>query len=332
MDPSIKDVARVSGTSIGTVSNVLNHPERVSPATQDRVNQAIARLGYVRNDAARQLRAGRSSTLGLALPASANPFFAEVARGAETAADELDLRLIVGTTGETGERESRYLELFEQFRVRGVLLAPVSFDPSRLEPLRRRGTPVVLVDQEDPTGHFPAVTVDDHAGGYLAATHLIERGCTRILFVGAKSWTQQVTLRFEGATKAVGEHPGVSLSRVDVDEMTVAAGRDIATRVVEGAVGEAVDGIFAGNDLIALGIIQTFVMSRHLSIPDQVRLVGYDDIDFAQSAIVPLSSIRQPAFELGRASVEMLVRYIDNPALPAETVRFQPELVIRSSS
>ena len=232
--PIIKDVAAASGTSIGTVSNVLNHPERVSPPTQEKVFQAIERLGYIRNDAARQLRAGHSSTLGLALPASTNPFFAEVARGAETAADALDLRLIIGTTGESGEREARYLELFEQVRVRGVLLSSLAFQPQRLNSIRQRGTPVVLVDQEDTAGVIPAVTVDDDAGGYLATRHLIDRGSKHILFVGSRSGGQQVTLRFQGASRAVEEHPGVRSSRADVTEMTVDAGRDFGQQVLGG--------------------------------------------------------------------------------------------------
>lgn len=330
--PIIKDVAQASGTSIGTVSNVLNHPERVSTRTQEKVFRAIEKLGYIRNDAARQLRAGHSSTLGLALPASTNPFFAEVARGAETAADEMDLRLIIGTTGESGEREARYLDLFEQIRVRGVLFSSLFFDAQRLSSIRQRGTPVVLVDHEDPAGILPAVTVDDDAGGYLAASHLIARGCRKLLFVGAATGGQQVTLRYQGASRAAAENPGVHLARADVEVMTVNAGRKIGQHILDGTVGQGADGIFAGNDLIALGMMQTFVMELKQPLPDGVRLVGYDDIDFCQSSILPLTSVRQPAFELGQASVNLLGEYLERSSRPVKTLKFQPELVVRQTT
>lgn len=330
--PIIKDVAQASGTSIGTVSNVLNHPERVSTRTQEKVFLAIEKLGYIRNDAARQLRAGHSSTLGLALPTSTNPFFAEVTRGAETAADEMDLRLIFGSTGESGEREERYLDLFEQIRVRGVLFSSLFFDVERLRSIRQRGTPVVLVDHDDPAGILPAVTVDDDAGGYLAANHLMARGCQQLLFVGATTGGQQVALRFQGASRAAAEKPGARLVRTDVDEMTVSAGRQIGQRILDGTVGRGIEGIFAGNDLIALGMMQTFVMTLNQPLPDGVRLVGYDDIDFAQASILPLTSVRQPAFELGHASVNLLRQYLDRNSRPVTKLKFQLELVVRQTT
>jgi len=332
VDPNIKDVARASQASIGTVSNVLNHPERVAQATQDRVFEAIRTLGYVRNDVARQLRAGKSTTLGLALPATSNPFFAAVAHGAEEVAAERDLRVVLGSTGDTGGQESRYLDLFEQLRVRGVMLSPVSYEPSRLDGLRRRNIPVVLIDHVDPAMEFPAVTVDNRAGGYLAVNHLIERGARRIVFIGATGWTQQIVQRFAGAQEAAGHHPDVVLARIDLGEMTVSAGRALGHEMLANWETDSVDGIFAGNDLIALGILQAFVMSKTLRVPHDVRLVGFDDIDFAQSAIVSLSSIRQPAEEIGRAAVATLLTKFEHPETPAKVVKFEPELIVRDSS
>jgi len=144
---SVRDVAVAAGVSVGTVSNVLNRPDRVAGATVERVNAAIADLGFVRNDAARQLRAGRSRSIGLVVLDVSNPFFTDVARGAEQRAAEEGLSVLLGNSDESSSRERGYLDLFEEQRVHGVLISPIADDLPRLRRLRERGIPVVLVDR-----------------------------------------------------------------------------------------------------------------------------------------------------------------------------------------
>ncbi|SMG50100.1 transcriptional regulator, LacI family, partial [Plantibacter flavus] len=145
MSASVKDVAARAGVSVGTVSNVLNRPEKVSPVTVDRVHAAIDELGFVRNDAARQLRAGRSRSVGLVVLDVGNPFFTDVARGAEDRADAEGWSVLLGNSDESIDRERAYLDLFEEQRVAGVLITPLGDDLTRLSRLRDRGTPTVLV-------------------------------------------------------------------------------------------------------------------------------------------------------------------------------------------
>src|SRR5262245_41687552 len=148
MTASITEVARQAGVSIGTVSNVLNRPNQVAQGTRQRVLAAIAELGYVRNDSARQLRAGHSRQIAVVVLDVANPFFTDVVRGVETAVDDYGVMVIVCNSGQDAGRERRYLDLLEEQRVRGVLITPVDEGPgSRLEQLIERGTPVVLVDR-----------------------------------------------------------------------------------------------------------------------------------------------------------------------------------------
>uniref|UniRef100_UPI00286A6520 LacI family DNA-binding transcriptional regulator n=1 Tax=Salinibacterium sp. TaxID=1915057 RepID=UPI00286A6520 len=144
---SVRDVAARAGVSVGTVSNVMNHPGKVTPATAARVTAAIEELGFIRNDAARQLRDGRSKTIGLVVLDVRNPFFTDVARGAEDAAAEAGLSVTLGNSDENTDRESAYLDLFEQQRVHGVLISPYSDITARLLGLRARGIPAVLVDR-----------------------------------------------------------------------------------------------------------------------------------------------------------------------------------------
>lgn len=197
MAVSVRDVAAAASVSVGTVSNVLNRPEKVAPATVERVTQAIEKLGFVRNDAARQLRAGRSRSIALIVLDAGNPFFAEVARGAEDRAAESGMSVLLGNSDERPEREDAYLDLFREQRVNGVLVTPVGGGLDRLARLQA-GVPVVLVDHEDDEGRFGSVSVDDVEGGHLAASHLLSAGRRRIAFIGGPRTIRQVADRLEG--------------------------------------------------------------------------------------------------------------------------------------
>src|SRR6478735_4965956 len=164
MAVSVRDVAVAASVSVGTVSNVLNRPSKVSPATVERVMAAIDELGFVRNDAARQLRAGRSRSIGLVVLDVRNPFFTDVARGAERRAATDGLSILLGNSDDDPARESDYLDLFEQQRVHGVLITPVDEISGRLERLRTRGIPAVLVDRLSEGAEFSSVSVDDVSG------------------------------------------------------------------------------------------------------------------------------------------------------------------------
>ena len=173
---SIKDVAARAGVSVGTVSNVLNRPERVAEETRTRVQLAIIALGFVRNEPARQLRAGRSRTIGLLVLDAANPFFADVSRGAEEAAARAGLAVILCNSGQDAAKESSYLNLMAEQRVQGLLLTPVDADPIRLSKLVERGMPVVLLDRRAEGTGMCSVSVDDISGGELAVSHLAGDG------------------------------------------------------------------------------------------------------------------------------------------------------------
>jgi LacI family transcriptional regulator len=327
---SVKDVAALAQVSVGTVSNVLNRPEKVSPKTVERVQAAIDRLGFVRNDAARQLRAGRSRSIGLVVLDVGNPFFTDVARGAERRAAESDLSILLGNSDDDESREARYLELFEEQRVQGVLITPVAEVSAWLERLRARGIPVVLVDRPSDGGEVSSVAVDDVGGGYLAARHLLDTGRRRIAFVGGPSSTRQVRDRLSGARRAVSEEPDASLEVVTTTALTVLEGRSAGESLRGREPTDRPDAVFAANDLLAVGVLQALVLGA-IAVPDDVAIIGYDDIDFASAAVVPLSSIRQPSELIGRRAVDLLLTAIDGGSA-GEQVVFQPELVVRQST
>ncbi|MBH0081883.1 LacI family DNA-binding transcriptional regulator [Salinibacterium sp. SWN167] len=328
---SVKDVAQHAGVSVGTVSNVMNHPAKVAPATVKKVQRAIEALGFVRNDAARQLRDGHSKTVGLVVLDVRNPFFTDVARGAETRAGKEGLSIILGNSDEDPSRELAYLDLFEQQRSHGVLISPIGEITPRLTALRDRGIPAVLVDRASPDRSFSSVTVDDVAGGRMAVEHLIAEGRTRIVFVGGPLSIHQVADRLEGARLAVREHDGVTLEVIDLDSLSVIAGRKAGASIA--ARTERPDAVFAANDLVAMGVLQALMLQgSDVRVPEDIALIGYDDIDFASAAVVPLSSIRQPAGMIGHTALEILLEEVEAPDMAARHVVFQPELVVRRST
>ncbi|MCU1446541.1 LacI family DNA-binding transcriptional regulator [Cryobacterium sp.] len=330
---SVREVAAEAGVSVGTVSNVLNSPAKVSAGTLSRVQAAIELLGFVRNDAARQLRAGRSRSIGLVVLDVGNPFFTDLARGAEDRAAQAGLTVLLGNSDETVARQSAYLDLFEEQRVHGVLITPLGETGEQLTRLRLRGTPTVLVDRQIEDRSFSSVAVDDVFGGHLAAGHLIGLGRTRLAFVGGQHTIRQVTDRLEGARRAVAEHPGVTLEVVETASLSVLEGRSAGEAIRARPAHERPDAVFAANDLLALGVLQAFSMLGEVRVPQDIALIGYDDIAFASAAVVPLSSIRQPSALIGSTAVELLLREAEAGAdFVPEQVVFQPELVVRAST
>ncbi len=188
----IKDVARVAGVSVGTVSNVINRPDTVAAETRARVLSAIDRLGYVRSESARQLRAGRSRIMGLLVLDMGNPFFVDVARGAERAAREAGLGVMVCNSAQSPSEEAEYLSLFAEQRVRGVLLTPADATGRTIEGFRRHGIPFVLVDRVAEGTTECSVSVDDVAGGALAVRHLVDAGHRSLAYVSGPPGLNQV--------------------------------------------------------------------------------------------------------------------------------------------
>jgi LacI family transcriptional regulator len=331
---SIREVAAHAGVSLGTVSNVLNRPDIVAKSTRDRVNAAIKTLGFVRNESARQLRAGRSRTIGLVVLDVANPFFTDVALGVEDEASMSGLAVILCNSNEQLDKEVGYLDMLEEHRVQGILITPVAGDTERLDWLQRRGTPVVLVDRRSPAGGQCSVSVDDVLGGDLAVSHLLAGGHERIVYIGGPASLRQVADRCDGAARALrnaGRDPA-TLTTVDTCALNVAGGREAGTVITQLPADCRPTAAFCANDLVALGLLQEMT-SRGIRVPEDLAIVGYDDIEFAAAAAVPLTSVRQPRQQLGQTAAQLLLEEATaTGAHKHRQVIFQPELVVRHSS
>ncbi|HEY2695327.1 MAG TPA: LacI family DNA-binding transcriptional regulator [Pseudonocardiaceae bacterium] len=330
---SVKDVAKRAGVSLGTVSNVLNRPERVGQETKDKVLRAIEELGFVRNEAARQLRAGRSRTIGLLVLDVGNPFFTDIAAGVEETAAAEGLSVLLCNSAERQDREDHYLSVLEEQRALGVLISPVSGNNPHLGEIRARGMAAVLVDHRA-TRRQCSVSVDDVVGGEIAVAHLIDRGYERVAFVGGPTNLNQVADRLAGARNAwrAAGRDERKLTVLETTALNVASGRQMGERIAAMPPRRRPGAVFCANDLLALGVLQE--MTRQgLDVPGDIAIIGYDDIDFAAAAAVPLTSVRQPRAQLGRAATELLIEEIS----AADTHRhrqvvFEPELVVRAST
>jgi LacI family transcriptional regulator len=331
--PSVKDVAAAAGVSLGTVSNVMNRPEMVAASTKERVERAMTELGFVRNESARQLRAGTSRTLAYVMLDGSNPFFHDVAQGIEYAAEDADLSLFICNSNGRPEREEVHLDRLMQQRVQGILITPVNPDSPTLDEVSRRGIPLVIVDRVRDTGGFCSVAVDDVFGGRVAIEHLADRGHTRVAFIGGPESIGQVRERLQGAREVWTELglPPEDLVALPTAALTVAEGRSAGERLAGLPARRRPTAAFCANDLLALGLLQQSIGAGQ-RVPDDLAIVGFDDIDFAAAAAVPLTSVRQPRQELGRAAARLMLDEATNPAHEHQQATFIPELVARAST
>lgn len=310
--PNVADVARAAGVSLGTVSNVLNNPGKVTPRTRGKVEAAIAALGFVRNGAARSLAAGSSRTLGFVLEDLTNTFFLDLAKGAEETAQDGNLNIVLANADSREDKQRSYLELFEEERVAGILLAPRRDLLDQLTPLLARGVRVVVLNA-NPPDDVCSVQTDNVMGGYLATQHLIAGGCRRLMFAGAWRFPAVVD-RLEGARKAVAEAgDGVTLDVVATDGVTAEDGYEVAALVHDRPAGGRPDGIIAGADLLALGVVQATLVHGLLRIPHDLSVIGYDNNREAWSSLVPLTTVDQAGVEMGRAAATMILEELRTP-------------------
>jgi LacI family transcriptional regulator len=261
----------------------------------------------------------------------ASPFFGAVAKGIEDRLTESGLALVLCSSQEELETERRKLRMLEEQRVLGVILSPMSQDTSEVEALRRRGTPVVLLDREGPKGQICSVAVDDVKGGELAVAHLLAQGHRQVGLVNGPATLRQCVERRRGAVRALrakGLDPRSALVEVNLHTLAADGGERAVAVLAETGLPRA---IFCGNDLVAMGVLRA-LRARGLSVPGDVAVVGYDDLDFAAMLTTPLTSIRQPMFELGRTATSLLLDEANNPDHSHQRIRFTPELVVRDSS
>ncbi|MBC7463486.1 MAG: substrate-binding domain-containing protein [Actinobacteria bacterium] len=329
MPSSLRDVARKAKVSTGTVSNVLNRPEIVAPETLARVRKVIDELKFVPNGFARHLRSGQSRTIGLIIPDITNPFYTEVARGAEDAANKHDYAVFLCISDTDGAKETSYIGVLLEQRVRGVLIAPTDDAHKSVELLRSHHVGVALLDHKSVGSQECSVSVDHVRGGEIAIQHLADLGHKEIVWITGSEDYRQCVDRGIGVAN-IAERAGVELTIIPLKILNTSTGEEAAKKVM--ALEKRPTAIFCANDMLAFGVMRE-LLRMGIKVPQDISLIGYDDIYFAPTAAVPLSSIFQPAYQLGFTAAELLISECeDTGEHQHKQIVFDPELVARSST
>jgi LacI family transcriptional regulator len=330
MPASVKDVAALAGVSSSTVSNYLNHPHVLGDASRERVRAAIEQLGYVPNESARQLRAGSSKALALILLDAWLPYFHDLSRGVEDVTREGGWSLFFSNSNRDSAQERRNIEMFEAHRVQGIVIYPLDDVVPQLERLADRGIRSVVVGPIRPSTKVASVLFDDVGGGRLAGEHLLAIGRRRIVFLGSPTVSQSND-RLQGLREAVAGSDA-SITVLDVPHLITEDGLRVAEQIVAMAPEDRPDAVFAANDMVAIGVL-TQLMRHGIRVPEEIALVGFDDVDQAHQGVVPLTSVRQPGYAIGRAAGAALLEQLADPtAPPPAPTPFSAELVVREST
>lgn len=323
----MKDVAESCGVSIATISKVINGKDaNISEDTRRKVLDTINRMGYMQNAIAKGLRTQRTNMLGFILPDISNPFFSEIARGIEDCARQHNFGVIISNTNGDAQQEFDNFKRLTSRMVDGVIFTR-TLKLQYLNEYSSIGLPIVVVDREiDFHGSgFGAVMVDTQRGIYDATNILIENGCRRIAFISAQYMSDHD--RFDGYCTALKEHGIPFLPElVYRQDYNVATGYDGVMKILSTT---QIDGVVCGNDLIAVGVYNA-LKEKGLSVPDDIKVFGFDDIYFSKFISPPLSTVHQPAYEMGARAAKMLISCIEDNT-PLQAVELPYRIVMRDS-
>jgi len=329
----ISDVARLAGVSLGTVSHALNHPSRVRPATLERVNDAIRELGFVRNANASTLATGRSSNIGMVAIAFGNSMFVDIARGAQRVARAAGYNLLLAGSEDSYDTQGQFVQFFDEARVAGLLLAPMEDSSEHVGRMASHGRPVVLMNYDGPEDAC-RVVVDNEQVGYLAARHLIERGCRRITVFGGGDEFQPVQFRRRGIRRAIEEAGNaIEVDAVSTDGLTPAAGEAAVAPIAAAAPGERPDGLLCLTDAIAIGAIRG-LRTAGVDVPGDMLVMGCDHNTQSWDGDVTLTTIAMRGLEIGETAMGLLLEELTTP--PSEhvhrRVELEPRIEVRAST
>ncbi|MGV2988502.1 substrate-binding domain-containing protein [Vibrio sp. E150_011] len=327
---TMKDIAKQAGVSTSTVSHVINKTRFVSEEISDRVNQVAKELNYAPSALARSLKMNRTRTIGMLVTTSTNPFFGEVVKGVERSCYHENYNLILCNTEGDTERMLSSIDTLMQKRVDGLILMCSTLEGEKIDIFDKYpSTPVVVMDW-GPI-HFESDKIQDNSflGGYLATKHLIDSGHTEIGCITGPLDRHQAQMRFEGYKKAIEEANIVENPNWIVEADFECEGGAQALDILMER-GPLPTSLFVCNDMMAMGVINV-ANQRNISIPEQLSLIGYDDIHIAKFMTPALTTIHQPKYRLGKVAVETLLDKIEKRVQQAGLIQLEPTLVVRQS-
>ncbi|MBK0092333.1 ribose operon transcriptional repressor RbsR [Erwinia sp. S59] len=327
---TMKDVARLAGVSTSTVSHVINNNRFVSEQVREKVEQAIRELNYAPSALARSLKINQTRTIGMLLTASSNPFYSEVVRGVENSCYERGYSLILCNTEGDEERMNRSLETLMQKRVDGLLMMCTETHLPSAEILNRYpSVPMVMMDWAPFEGRGDIIQDNALLGGELATQHLIDRGYTRIACIAGPQDKTPARLRLEGFHKAMSNSGLPVLPGYVVDgDFEFQGGFNAMNQLL--TLELLPEAVFTSNDAMAVGVYHALFQAG-LRVPQDIAVMGYDNIELARYLTPPLSTVHQPKDELGELAIDTLIHRMSDPDASQQTLVLTPELVERGS-
>jgi LacI family transcriptional regulator len=327
----MKDVARLAGVSTSTVSHVINKDRFVSEAITEKVNAAIKSLNYAPSALARSLKLNQTRTIGMLITASTNPFYSELVRGVERSCFERGYSLVLCNTEGDEQRMNSNLETLMQKRVDGLLLlCTETHQPSQEIMQRYPSIPTVMMDWAPFDGDSDLIQDNSLLGGDMATQYLIDKGYTRIACIAGPLDKTPARLRLEGYQAAM-QRSGLPLHEEYVITSDFEFGGGLTAMQALLALAEPPQAVFVGNDAMAVGVYLALYQAG-LSVPQDMAVVGYDDIELAGFMTPPLTTIHQPKDELGELAIDVLIHRMAQPGQKQQRVQLTPELVVRGSA
>jgi LacI family transcriptional regulator len=326
----MKDIARLANVSTSTVSHVINQSRYVSDEIAERVNQAAQSLNYAPSALARSLKINRTHTIGMLVTTSTNPFFGEVVKGVERSCYREGYSLILCNTEGDNERMKASINTLLQKRVDGLLLMCSTIEGERLDVFERYpDIPVVVMDWGPILFACDKIQDNSLQGGYIATKHLIESGHTEIGCITGPLVRHQAQMRYQGYQRAMNEM-GLTINADWVVEGDFECESGYAAFEQLYTTGPLPSALFVSNDMMAMGVLHA-AGERSIRIPDDISLMGYDDIHIARFMSPALTTIHQPKYRLGKAAVETLLQKLEKNHAEPQVVELDPTLVIRKS-
>lgn len=327
----MNEVAKRAGVSIATVSRVLNNSDSVNEDTRNRILKTIKELKYSPSRVAKRLRSktGVGNVIGIMIPDIRNPFYVDVLRGIEDVALSHGYLVIVCNFRQTENREAKYIRMLESEAIDGLIAAPVHESNPRLEKMIENGMPVVCVDRGLTEANVDLVCVNNEESSYNAINYLIQRGYKRIGHVGGLPTIPSSKARETGYCRALLENGLEVLENLVVNgDSSYDSGVSITEQLLSQR--EPPDALFCANNLLTLGALEV-IHRRKLRVPEDIGILGFDDMNWACSLNPPLTAVHQPANEIGRRAGELLIQRIKDPSRATTKIVLNTELRIRSS-
>lgn len=323
---TIVDVARLAGVTPTTVSRVINNRGYISEKTKKRVQEAMDELGYQPNEIARSLTKQKSNTIGVIVPHISHPYFAKLISNLENEAAKKDYKIILCNSKEKAEKEKQYLDMCKSNRVAGIIICSGNVESNKIN---TGGIPVVLLEKNFEEGKL-GIQCDNYQGGKLATEHLIECGCKKILHLSGVIDEEMPADNREKAFIDVCSKNEIEyfIKKYDIDTYNQMNYYDYIKAALNEI--EGVDGIFASSDLIAAQVIQVCNEIK-IRIPEDIKLVGFDDVDISQLTTPRITTVHQPIKEMARLSIELINAKYNNIEVNEKTI-LSIKLIIREST